>query len=209
MNQSEKFWNKTAKKYGQEENKDQETFHKIMDISKKYLKPSDVLLDFGCGTGQHACILSQYVNQIKAIDISKNMIDIAKNEARHRHIENIDFAVLSIMSDTLKRQTYDVIISFYVLHLINDSKELLTRINHLLKPGGIFINVTPCMKEKKLLNIMLKIASKIGLVPKINAFRHDELIKNISDCDFEIVDIIKLTKKSPEYLIVSRKTQKM
>lgn len=205
MNQSEKFWDKMAKRYKQEENKDLETFQKIINKTKKYLKSSDTVLDFGCGQGDHAFVISQNVNQINAIDISKNMIDIAKNEAKHRHIDNIDFTVLSIKDDRLDKKSFDIIVSFYVLHLINDSKELLNRVYELLKPGGIFINVTPCMKEKKLLNVVLNIASKIGLVPKINPFSHDELINNIKVCDFEIVDEIKLSKKSPEYLIVSRK----
>ena len=47
MNKSEKFWDKTANNYDQEEKKDEQTYIKIIEKTKKYLKISDIVLDYG------------------------------------------------------------------------------------------------------------------------------------------------------------------
>ena len=51
MDKSEKFWDKAANTYDQEENKDEQTHIKIIEKTKKYLKMSDIVLDYGCATG--------------------------------------------------------------------------------------------------------------------------------------------------------------
>jgi len=52
MDKSEKFWDKAANTYDQEENKDEQTHNKIIERTKEYLKISDIILDYGCGTGR-------------------------------------------------------------------------------------------------------------------------------------------------------------
>ena len=91
MNRSEKFWDKTAKNYDREEMEDEPVTLKIIEKTKKYLKPDDMVLDFGCGTGLIANEIAGNVKIIHAIDTSANMIELAKNKAVDRQIENIEF----------------------------------------------------------------------------------------------------------------------
>ena len=44
---SEKFWDKAANKYDQEEKEDEQTYSQIIEKTRKYLKISDVVLDYG------------------------------------------------------------------------------------------------------------------------------------------------------------------
>ena len=53
-NKTEKFWDRMAKYLDQVERKDETTNIKIIDKTKKYLKISDTVLDYGCGTGTAA-----------------------------------------------------------------------------------------------------------------------------------------------------------
>ncbi len=46
MNKSESFWDKTANTYDQFEKKDEQTY---INIVKKHLKISDIVLDYGWG----------------------------------------------------------------------------------------------------------------------------------------------------------------
>ncbi len=78
MNKSEKFWDKSASKFDRAEKKDEQTNIKIIDRTKKYLKTSDTVLDFGCGTGLISNEIANNVRLIQAIDISSKMIETRK-----------------------------------------------------------------------------------------------------------------------------------
>jgi len=205
MDKSEKFWDKAANTYDQEENKDEQTHNKIIERTKEYLKISDIVLDYGCGTGRISNEIAGNVKLIHAIDISANMIEIAKQKADGRGIENIDYAHATLFDERYERGSYDVILAFYILHLLEDTPKVMQRINELLKRGGLIISVTPCMGEKPFLSSVLSLVSKIGLVPSIRSFRISELQDSIASGNFEIVETECLAQSSQEYFIVAKK----
>ena len=205
MDKSEKFWDKAANTYDQEENKDEQTHNKIIERTKEYLKISDMVLDYGCGTGRISNEIAGNVKLIHAIDISANMIEIAKQKADGRGIENIDYAHATLFDERYERGSYDVILVFYILHLLEDTPKVMQRINELLKPGGLIISATPCMGEKPFLSSLLSLVSKIGLVPSIRSFRISELQDSIASGNFEIVETECLVQSSQQYFIVAKK----
>jgi 2-polyprenyl-3-methyl-5-hydroxy-6-metoxy-1,4-benzoquinol methylase len=144
MTHSEKFWDRSADTYDQEEKKDAQTYIQIIEKTKKHLKASDVILDFGCGTGLVSNEIADQVKVIHAIDTSSKMIEIAKKKAEARQIENIDYAHATLFDERYQRGSLDVILAFYVLHLLEDAPNVLQRMNDLLKPGGLIVSVTPC-----------------------------------------------------------------
>ena len=73
----------------------------IIEKTRKYLKLSDVVLDYGCGTGQVSNEIAGNVKMGHAIDISSKMIEIAKKKAIRRKIQNIDYAYSTIFDDRL------------------------------------------------------------------------------------------------------------
>ncbi|MDO8568601.1 MAG: methyltransferase domain-containing protein, partial [Dehalococcoidales bacterium] len=77
MSNSERFWNRAANTYDQEEKKDEKTYIRIIEKTKRYLKCSDVVLDYGCGTGQVSIQIADDVKVIHAIDTSSKMIEVA------------------------------------------------------------------------------------------------------------------------------------
>ncbi|XMB66614.1 class I SAM-dependent methyltransferase [Mycoplasmatota bacterium zrk1] len=205
MNQSEKFWDNMASKYDQEEKKDELTYIKIIEKIKKYLKLSDVVLDYGCGTGKISSEIAGSVKVIYANDISSKMLDIAKTKTDGRKIKNIEYAHSTIFDERYEKDSFDVILVFYVLHLIEDTPKVIQRINELLKPGGLFISVTPCMGEKRFLRKLLYLLSKIGLVPNIRSFKIFELVDLIDNGNFIEVETECLNQSSQEYFVVSKK----
>ncbi len=205
MDKSEKFWDKTANKYDQEEKKDEPTYNKIIEKTKKYLKISDIVLDYGCGTGLISNEIADNVKVIHAIDISSKMIEIAKKKAAGRKIENIDYAHSTIFDERYKSGSFDVILAFYILHLLEDTHKVMQRINELLKPGGLIISATPCMGEKTFPSILLSLVSKIGLIPNIRSFKISELEDSIANGNFEIIETECLHQSSQQYFIVAKK----
>jgi len=204
-NKAEKFWDRTANNYDKEEKKDELTYLNIIKMSRKYLKVSDIVLDYGCGTGLVSNEIADNVKMVHAIDISSKMIGIAKNKAVERQIQNIDYAYTTIFDKRYKSGTFDVILAFYILHLLEDSQIVIQRINELLKPGGLIISVTPCMGEKPFLNGIFSIVSKLGFIPKIKSFKFSELEHSMTKGNLEIIETKCLHQNSQQYFIVVKK----
>ncbi|MGG4093282.1 MULTISPECIES: class I SAM-dependent methyltransferase [Paenibacillus] len=205
MNASERFWDKTASQYDQIEMKDEQTYINIIKRTKTHLKISSIVLDFGCGTGLIANEIAEYVKGIHAIDISSNMIAIAEKKAKERNIANINYAHATIFDERHKKGSFDAILAFHVLHLLEDEHIVLQRMNELLKPGGLLISAIPCLGEKKFLSSLLFIAGRVGLTPNIRSFKIRNLIDTIEKGSFSIVESDCLKKSSQEYFIVARK----
>ncbi|MFE4573736.1 class I SAM-dependent methyltransferase [Paenibacillus chitinolyticus] len=205
MNTSERFWDKTASQYDQIEMKDEQTYLQILQRTKTHLKLSDIVLDYGCGTGLIANEIAEYLKGIQAMDISSNMIAIAEKKAQERNIANINYAHATIFDERYKKGSFDAILAFHVLHLLEDGHIVLRRMNELLKPGGLLISATPCVGEKIFLSSLLFFAGRVGLAPKIRSFKIRNLVVTIEEGNFSIVESECLKKSSQEYFIVARK----
>lgn len=204
-NKSEKFWDRMANYFDREERKDELNNIKIIEKTKGHLKISDNVLDYGCGTGTADIQIADHVKNIYGIDISSKMIDAAKTKAAMHRMKNIDFVQTTIFDEKLKKGSFDVILSFYILHLVEDMQMVMQRINELLKPGGLIISATPCLGEKPLLNSLFSIGSIIGITPKIKSFKIFELEHSFKKENFEIIETGCLKQNSPQYLLIARK----
>ena len=202
MNKSEKFFDRVSSKSKSEPN---QTAFKIIESSKEFLKKDNYILDFGCGSGAITNKLAKEVKAIEAIDISSGMLEFAQKQAQENAITNINYRQASIFDEVFKDETFDVILAFNVLHYIEDMPSNVERINSLLKPNGIFISSTACMKEKRsLVRYLVSFLSKIGLVPKIISYKKVELETLIENGNFEVIKSERISKL-PEYFIVMKK----
>jgi 2-polyprenyl-3-methyl-5-hydroxy-6-metoxy-1,4-benzoquinol methylase len=206
MNKSEKFWNKVANRFDQAEKKDEQISNRIIEKTKKYLGTSNIVLDFGCGTGTISNEIAGHVKMIHAIDISSKMIEIARKKTNGRHIENIEYVHSTIFDEKYKRSSFDVILGFYILHLLENIPEAMHRINELLKPGGLIISATPCLGEKmNFLSILLFLESKIGFIPNIKLFKASELKASFANENFGIIETEYLHQRGQQYFIAAKK----
>ncbi len=206
MNKSEKFWDKQSRNYDKQVKQYEQTHIKTVANTKKHLNMSDIVLDYACGTGIITNEIADNVKEIHAIDISSKMIDVAKRKAGERKIENINFAQSTIFDERYKKESFNVILAFNILHLLEDTQKVMQRINELLKPGGLFISATACMGEKmSFLGILLSLLSKIGIVPYVKIFKFSELEDLIANGNFQIVETEELGHTPPNYFIVAKK----
>ncbi len=126
------------------------------------------------------------------------MIETAKRKAG----KNVNFAKATIF-EKYKKETFNVILAFNILHLLEEPQKVMQRINELLKPGGLFISVTPCLGEKySLLSIFLVLLRKIRILPYIRSFKISEL-KELIYGNFQIVETSNLPPM--QYLIIAKK----
>ena len=95
------------------------------------------LLDFACGTGRVISSLESLVDTAEGVDISENMVAIARKKCRQARLQVGD--ILS-PPDILQKQ-YDVITSFRFL--LNVEPELrgqvLKKLREVLRPDGLLV----------------------------------------------------------------------
>jgi 2-polyprenyl-3-methyl-5-hydroxy-6-metoxy-1,4-benzoquinol methylase len=206
MNKTEKFWDRIAKGYDKQVIKLDETETKTIEGAKKYLKNSDIVLDYGCGPGAMTSKLAEDVEEIHGLDISSKMIEIAKRGAAERDIENIHYIQGTIFDERYKKETFNVILAFNILHLLEDVHKVVQRINELLKPGGLFISATPSMGERRsILSVLLSLISRIGIIPYTNIPTFSELEGLITSAYFQIVETEEIRRNPTNYLITAEK----
>lgn len=133
---AERFWDWLARRWGRPSLEPEQTDTKPLAKTRPYLKPTDAVLDFGCAMGSVDLRLADSVKTIHGIDISSRMIAGAQEAAEARGTGNVTFAQATIYDESLNPRSYDVVLAFAVLHLLEDAPNALRRIAELLKPEG-------------------------------------------------------------------------
>ena len=87
-------------------------------------------LDLGCGTGRVALLLAEHFDEVRAVDLSHDMIEIARAKRPHPRVsyEQGDLAGVT--------GSYDLVVSIMVLHHVPDLPTTLNHIAELVAPGG-------------------------------------------------------------------------
>jgi ubiquinone/menaquinone biosynthesis C-methylase UbiE len=207
----QEFWDKNAKKYSSVEKQYENVYKDILAKTGKYLDPDDNVLDFGCATGTKTLALASKVKQIRGLDISAGMITEALKKKDESNVMNATFSQGTIFNTDLGKESFDKIITYEVLHLLEDHHEVIRRIYELLKPGGLFISLTACFKDKmtfkKKLEVMTFLLMKrLGLIPlHLNRFKADELEGLLSSQGFEIIESEKIFHGMTNGFIVAKK----
>ncbi|MFY0602155.1 MAG: class I SAM-dependent methyltransferase [Cyclobacteriaceae bacterium] len=211
VSKSISFWDTASENYDKTEERFEYIHSKSRNITKNNLKEIDIVLDYGCGTGTTSCEFANLVKEIHAIDISPKMIQIAKEKADVRQIENVHFLATDIFDARLKKDSFDTILAFNVLHTIPNPQGVLKRIGELLKPDGIFISVTPCLRDKMSLMVNIQIQfvrflCEIGVIPiPIRRLKSKELDVLITNGNFQAVKTEKIYKGASSYYVVAKK----
>jgi 2-polyprenyl-3-methyl-5-hydroxy-6-metoxy-1,4-benzoquinol methylase len=205
---SEKFWDRVAKSSDEQDDELDETYLKILESTKKHLHVDDIVLDYACGTGIITNEIAGDVKEIHAIDISSKMIEVAKRRAGEHNFENVHFAQTTIFDERYNNESFNVILAFNILHLLEDAHPVVHRINELIKPGGLFISTTPCLVEKEVLGIFLSILSKIRIFPYLKRLKIPELEGLIANGNFQIVETENLDPTGPSHFIVAKKVSR-
>lgn len=96
------------------------------------------VLDLGAGSGLIALALAPHAQHVTAIDLSQAMLDRLREHARTRGVECVTPAVADMRSLPLEDESFDVVVSNYAFHhLQDDAKELaLGEARRVLVPGG-------------------------------------------------------------------------
>ena len=127
-------------------------FHLLGDVRGK------TVLEYGCGDGLNTLALARRGAQVKALDISPDLIEIARQRLTVNHLAtDTEFIVGSAHDLPLPDESVDVVLGIAILHHLD--LELSAReVHRVLRKGGRAIFQEPVRNSKLIRNLR-------GLIP--------------------------------------------
>jgi len=105
------------------------------------IKKGDTVVDLGSGAGNDCFVARQITGaqgKVIGIDMTPNMIDKARKNAKKLNLNNVEFRLGEIENLPVQNEEADVVVSNCVLNLVPDKKSALDETFRILKKGGHF-----------------------------------------------------------------------
>jgi arsenite methyltransferase len=156
------------------------------------LKKGQTVLDLGSGGGFDCFLAANRVGKsgkVIGVDMTPEMIDKARENARKGKYENVEFRLGEIENLPVADDTVDVIISNCVINLSPNKKRVFEEAFRVLKPNGRLM-VSDIVLLKKLPEIIRKnVQAYIGCLS--GAEMKDRYLQMIRDAGFREVKVIE------------------
>jgi ubiquinone/menaquinone biosynthesis C-methylase UbiE len=128
------------------------------------LQPGDVLLDAACGTGAFAIFAAKKIKEVKGVDISENMIEIAKKQAKKTGLKNIEFICDDVENLPCADETFTVVLSKSAFHHMKNYETVFKEMIRCCQKGGkICIEDIVAYDDKKLDDFFEELEKEIDL----------------------------------------------
>jgi arsenite methyltransferase len=165
------------------------------------LKEGETVLDLGSGAGFDCFLAASRVGdrgKVIGIDMTPEMLEKARDNARKGNYANVEFRLGEIESLPVADNSVDAVISNCVINLSPDKKRVFSEAFRALKPGGrLMISDIVLLKELPDF-VKNSIEAYIGCVS--GALLKDEYIRTIKAAGFQDVRIIDETSFPMEFI---------
>ena len=128
-----------------------------VDMLMTGLAPGMEVLELGCGSGYFTRELAKSGARITAIDISPDLLELARHEVP---AGNVSFLAENAYSMSFSEDRFDAVIGISVLHHL-DIEKGFSEVFRVLKRGG-----TICFSEPNMLNPQIAIQKNVPYIKK-------------------------------------------
>lgn len=200
-----RFWNRIADKYARSPIADEASYLKKLEMTRALLTPDSDVLELGCGTGSTAIAHAPFVKRIVATDISARMLEFADAKAREAGADNVEFRQASFDEAAAGGGDFDVVLCLSLIHLLPNREDAIRKVLDLLKPGGVFVSSTACLRDMNpLIRLILPLGRAVGLFPSVEVFRGDDLLQSVRDAGFTIEHSWRPAKDKAMFIIARK-----
>jgi SAM-dependent methyltransferase len=158
------------------------------------LKKGETVLDLGAGAGFDCFLAANIVGvdgQVIGVDMTPEMVDKARSNARKGDYKNVDFRLGELEHLPVADNSVDVLISNCVINLTPDKAAVFNEAFRVLRPGGRFA-VSDIVLLKELPEpVKQSVAAYVGCLS--GAIMKDDYLETIRDAGFEGVKIVDET----------------
>ena len=205
MSSAHKFWDRLARRYAAQPIANEAAYQTKLAETRRHLRPDMDVFEFGCGTGSTALVHAPYVRSIRAVDFSPVMIEIAREKAAVAGITNAVFETGDIDSIDLAPASLDMVLGMSILHLLRNRKAVIDKVFAALKPGGLFVSSTICMREASpVLSLVTPLTNRLGVIPYLVPMTSDQLVNSLTGAGFAIAHRWQPDRKSALFVIARR-----
>lgn len=103
------------------------------------LREGETVLDLGSGAGFDCFLAARAVGpegKVIGVDMTREMVEKAKDNARRSNVENVEFRAGDIEDLPVSDSSVDAVISNCVINLVPDKSRVFQEAYRVLKPGG-------------------------------------------------------------------------
>ncbi len=101
------------------------------------------VLEYGCGEGEWARQIAENgASSVTAFDLSEARVEIAREKARNRHLDNVHFLVANAEALDFEDDTFDLVCGTAIIHHL-DLHKAFSEIARVLRPGGVAVFMEP------------------------------------------------------------------
>lgn len=199
------FWDRHAPKYARKPIADVSAYEEKLRCVMAILRPTDRVLEIGCGTGGTARKIAPIVAHVTATDLSAEMIRIARSRSGGHAAGTPEFLQAEASQD-ISGQPFEVICAFSILHLVDDIPTVLDAVFRQVKPGGHFLSKTVCLKDApRWMRTMVRVLTAMRIAPNVIILGRAELTRHLIRAGFEIDQTRYFGKNRLSPFIVARK----
>ena len=136
------------------------------------IKANDLVLDLGCGNGQHSLRAAKKAKKIIAVDYDRKQLKIGESTAKDRKVTNVKFLFHNLEKRLpFKSKSFDKILGLDILEHLNKRRRFLKEAKRVLKTKGTIFLTAPNKNTS-----WRKIQRKVG----INSFSDPDHKKEYS-----------------------------
>lgn len=202
---SEVFWDRYAPKYASKPIAKPSAYEAKISHVRTLLASTDHVLEVGCGTGVTALKLATSCAHVTASDISGKMIGYARSKKKQVETRNVRF-VHAVADRSIHGVPFDAVLAFSLMHLLPDLPATLRAIRDQLKPNGLFISKTVCLKERNIgIQLMIGMLRALRIAPDVRLLSQVELMDQIKRAGFEILETQYFGDQSCDPFILARR----
>ena len=133
---SNHYKNERGRSYAELVQNDPYSFGYALNLAffRPYIRPTDSVLDFGCGNGGMLRLLKRCTANAEGIEVNPAAAEMARAAG---------LKVYAGISELPREASYDVVVSNHVLEHVPDVCATLARLRLCIRPGGLFVTKLP------------------------------------------------------------------